>query len=107
MSTSTAIIMTILSSGSLTALVQMWGARKKAPMERDSLIASSSSDALLTMKAALESETARADRAEEREREKDKKIDHLQSRLMELQGMLDQVRAEVDQLRSARQEESR
>lgn len=102
-----AIITTLLSGGLIGALVTLYTARQKVPLERDSLIVGSAQTAVESLEAALAAETRRADRQEARAcrlqeiiDHKDQRIEALQARLDRLQKALDDTRAELQEIRN-------
>lgn len=72
----------------ISALVNAWVNRKKAPVERDSIIVTGAEKAVVALQAVVEAETARADRAEA-------KVAAMEARLDSMQKMLDEARDEL------------
>lgn len=104
----TAIIVSLLAGGGLQAIVALYSARKKAPAERDSIAVDGAEKAVLSLKHALHAAEARAERAEralaERDellRRKEARIEILESRLDDVQRVLDAVRTELHHIKTA------
>ncbi|WP_405056958.1 hypothetical protein OG474_29990 [Kribbella sp. NBC_01505] len=87
-----------LVTGIATYVVQ----RKKAPAEIDSIIVNGAETAVVALKAVLEAESARADRAEaERDRALEREA-KMEVRLDAMQTMLDEARGELHAWRQER-----
>jgi predicted RNase H-like nuclease (RuvC/YqgF family) len=98
----------ILGGGFIGALVALYTARKKVPVERDNLIVSGAETAVLSLERTLAAETRRADRAEAKVAtledalaRKDRRIEALEKRLDDFQAALDLARAELHAIRTA------
>jgi predicted RNase H-like nuclease (RuvC/YqgF family) len=98
----------LLSGGFVGALVALYSARKKVPVERDNLIVSGAETAVVSLERTLAAETRRADRAEAKVSSledalarKDARIEALEQRLDGLQRVLDHARAELHAIRTA------
>lgn len=96
------LVSLLLSGGLITAVVSVYNAHKKTPVERDNIIVSGAETAVLALERSLKAETARANRAESslasRDQTiatKDALIERMQARLDEVQRTLDEVRAEL------------
>lgn len=102
------LLTAILGGGFITALVALYTAKRKVPVERDNLIVSGAETAVLSIERTLAAETRRADRAEaalaDRDRiiaTKDARIEALEKRLDDFQRALDATRAELHAIRTA------
>lgn len=103
-----AIISGITGGGLIAGFVSLYTARKKVPVERDSIIVNGAESAVLSLERTLAHETARADRAEalvaKRDEEinrKDARIEALEKRLDEVQAVLDAAREELHLIRTS------
>lgn len=102
------VLTTLLGGGFITALVALYTAKRKVPIERDNLIVSGAETAVLSLERTLAAETRRADRAEAKVASledalarKDARIEALEARLDEFQSHLDLARAELHAIRTA------
>lgn len=100
------LISTIASGGLVGALVSWYAAKKKVPVERDSIIVTGATSAVTALQAVVEAESKRADRAEARVAEleaqlhrKDERIEALEFRLDIMQAALDEAREELRSIR--------
>ena len=103
-----ALLTTLLGGGFLGALVALYTARKKVPVERDNIIVSGAETAVSTLERAVAQEARRADRAEAKVLDlekalarKDARIEALERRLDDFQSALDAARAELHAIRTA------
>lgn len=103
----TAVITGITTGGLLTGAATLYGARRKVPAERDSIIVTGAETAVLSIEKVVAAESRRADRAEalvaQRDaeiRRKDARIEALERRLDEFQDALDATRAELHAIRT-------
>ena len=101
------VVVAVLGSGSLVAALLSWViARRKAPVEVDSIVVQGAESAVLSLEKARAAETQRADRAEaenarlraELDR-KDRRIEALEAQLDRCQEMLNDARTELDRIR--------
>lgn len=95
----------VLSGGGVGAAVSLWSAKKKVPVERDSIAVGGAETAVLALERSLMAETRRADRAEAEVvrlqgvvSDRDQRIHALEGRLDIVQQSLDAVRDELHQL---------
>ncbi len=98
----------VMGGGFLGALTTVWTARKKVPVERDSIIVTGAETAVLSLERTLAAETKRADRAEavvlakdEALARKDARIEALERKLDALQQALDAAREELHSILSS------
>lgn len=103
-----AIISTLLTGGFILSIVAAYTAKKKVPVERDSIIVNGAETAVQALARSLEAETARADRLERELLDKDtllsrkdERIAALEQRLDALQVALDAARTELHAILSA------
>lgn len=93
-----AVVTGLLGGGLITAFTGIYTARKKAPVERDSIIVTGAETAVLALEKTLAAETRRADRAEgEAARYRDQ-VRAMEDKLNALQDALDATRAELTAL---------
>ncbi|TCC19968.1 hypothetical protein [Kribbella sindirgiensis] len=91
-----------VAGGGMAGAVAAYAAWKKGPAEKDSIIVNGAETAVVALKAVLEAETARADRAEaERDRALEREA-KMEARLDAMQKMLDEARDEIHAWRSER-----
>ncbi len=102
----TAVVVALLSGGTLAAFFTYKIAKRKAPAEVDSIVVQGAESAVLSLQKANEVERHRAERAE-RDRDalraevarKDARIEALERQLDRAQEMLNQVREELEHIR--------
>lgn len=90
-----AIVPALMSGGLVGAIMSFHSARKKLPVEIDSIIVTGAEAAVASLARSLEAETRRADRAELENRRLECQIEGLRSRLDLLQTSLDLAREEI------------
>ncbi|GAB3830238.1 hypothetical protein [Kribbella italica] len=91
-----------LTGTAVAGVVAAWTARKKVPVERDSIIVNGAETAVVALTAVLAAETARADRAEadrdhaiaDRDAERERRM-AVELRLDAIQAALDDAREEL------------
>lgn len=103
-----AIISALMSGGFVASIVAFYTAKRKVPVEVDSIIVSGAESAVLTIEKTLAAETRRADRAEAREgvllqriADKEARIEALEHKLDALQNALDDARQELHSIITA------
>jgi len=89
----------VLGGGLITAMREVWTARKTVPAERDSVVATGAETAVSSLMVSLKAETARANRAEAERDHLLERVGELESQLKIAQGALDEANRQMSEIR--------
>ncbi len=89
----------VMGGGFIGAAVSVDTAKKKVPVERDSIIVTGAETAVVALEKTLAAETKRADRAEATVAVRDEQLNRKDARIAALEERLDQLQAALDAAR--------